>query len=61
MGEEHTDAGVTLLGKVRHIGPDAWFHILFPPLESSEINLLERKLEDLSLIVFVSFSSCRTG
>jgi len=44
MGEEHTDAGVTLLGKVRHIGPDAWFHILFPPLESSEINLLEEEI-----------------
>jgi hypothetical protein len=44
MGEEHTDAGVTLLGKVRHVGPDAWLHILFPPLESSEINLLEEEI-----------------
>lgn len=44
LGEERTPEGVTLIGKTPHIGPRAWLHYIFPPIDDGEINLLEYEI-----------------
>lgn len=44
LGEKTESNGVTLIGRTEHIGPDAWLHALFPPLDASDVNLLEEEI-----------------
>jgi len=44
LGEKIENNGVTLLGRANHVGSDAWLHTLFPPLDSSDVNLLEEEI-----------------
>lgn len=44
LGERIEDNGVTLIGRAKDVGPEAWLHTLFPPLDTSDVNLLEEEI-----------------
>jgi hypothetical protein len=43
-GERFLENGTILLCKVPHIAPEAWFHIIYQPLENSKIYEIEKAL-----------------
>lgn len=44
MGEKLLSNGVRLICPTPHVGPEAWLHVLFPPLAPQKIEDMERKL-----------------
>lgn len=49
------------MGHVPHVAPEAWFHLLFPPLDEGEIAELERNLGMPLDRVFRNFLSQHNG
>lgn len=45
IGFKKNDDGTLLIGKVPHVAPFAWFHIIFPPLLPESIILLQQHLK----------------
>jgi SMI1 / KNR4 family (SUKH-1) len=43
-GQRILEDGTRLLGHVPHVGPDAWLHLLFPPLSDDEISEIESEM-----------------
>ena len=43
-GHEVLPDGTELVGRVPHVAPQAWLHILFPPLGERELGMLEERL-----------------
>jgi len=44
FGSATSDNGAHLYGHVPHVAPEAWFHILFPPLETDALTELDKRL-----------------
>jgi SMI1 / KNR4 family (SUKH-1) len=44
FGFQRLETGVELIGHVPHVAPQAYFHQLYPPLTSDEIDALENRL-----------------
>lgn len=44
QGERVLENGTTLICKVPHIAPEAWFHIIYPPIQLHQINEIEKEL-----------------
>ena len=61
LGVRRLDNGAELVGHVPHVAPEAWFHLLFPPLEEGEITELERNLGMSLDRVFHDFLSQHNG
>lgn len=43
-GVRHAGTGAILYGHVLHRAPEAWFHEIYPPLDSNELSQLEESL-----------------
>jgi hypothetical protein len=43
-GEERLDNGTILICKVPHIGPEAWFHIIYPKIKKHQIEEIEKEI-----------------
>jgi hypothetical protein len=43
-GEKLLSTGVRLICPTPHVAPEAWLHVLFPPLSPSEIEAIEKNL-----------------
>ncbi len=41
LGQRILDNGTRLIGHAPHIAPEAWLHIVFPPLGSREVSFIE--------------------
>lgn len=46
-GEKLLSTGVRLVCPIPHVAPEAWLHVLFPPLMKPEIEEMERNLRPL--------------
>jgi hypothetical protein len=45
MGKSCCLIGTRLICSTPHVAPDAWLHVLFPPLANGKIEIIERGLE----------------
>ena len=44
LGSRKLSNGVRLIGHVPHIAPEAYFHVIYPPLDDSQIAILEEQI-----------------
>jgi hypothetical protein len=44
LGMRQLDDGTRLIGKVTHVAPEAWFHLIFSPLTEKDVKTLEQIL-----------------
>jgi SMI1 / KNR4 family (SUKH-1) len=44
FGNQKVSGGAILFGRVAHIGPEAWLHTVYSPLDSLDIDLLEKEI-----------------
>lgn len=44
FGTSTSENGARMFGHVPHLAPEAWFHIIFPPLAGEDISELEKRL-----------------
>lgn len=44
LGSRTLESGVRLIGNVPHVAPEAYFHVIFPPLDDASIGALEDRI-----------------
>lgn len=44
LGTQELSTGVVLIGHVPHVAPEAYMHVLYPPLDASQISTIEHAL-----------------
>ncbi len=45
LGSRRLSTGVRLIGHVPHVAPEAYFHVLYPPLDDTQILTVEQQIE----------------
>ena len=60
-GEQLLSSGVRLVCPVPHVAPEAWLHVLFPPLTKPEIEEMEKQLHALLPDDFKNFLLSANG
>ena|SRR5688572_22153158 len=55
LGERKTTLGATLIGRVPHVGPEAWLHEVYKGLSEQELAVLEEALPSPIPVVFQDF------
>jgi hypothetical protein len=61
FGHRFADNGAELIGHVPHVAPEAWFHLLFPPLVDAQIDALQAALPVAIPEVFQQFLMMTNG
>lgn len=61
LGEKLLHDGTQLIGKALHIAPQAWLHCIYPPLNSDDIAVLEKELNQQIPDVYKQFLRISNG